>query len=176
MGPLVSGERSPIIGVMGGSQVPEEVETLARELGRAMALEGWVVLSGGRNAGVMAAVSAGAAEAGGTVVGILPDRDLAAASPHLTIPIRTGLGDARNVINILSSDVVVALPGCAGTLSEIALAVKNGKPLFLLGWTEPPLPSAGGPGVSSFRRVSEVVVEIRSLIGRGLLQPAKTQK
>ncbi len=172
----MSAERSPIIGVMGGSRVPEEVERLARELGRALALEGWVVLSGGRDAGVMAAVSAGAAQAGGTVVGILPDRDLSAASPYLSIPIRTGLGDARNVINILSSDVVVALPGSAGTLSEIALAVKNGKPLFLLGWTAPPLPSAGGPGVSSFSQVSEVVVEIRSLVERGLNHPAETQK
>lgn len=172
----MSVERSPIIGVMGGSRVPEEVERLARELGHSLALEGWVVLSGGRNAGVMAAVSAGAAEAGGTVVGILPDRDLAAASPHLTIPIRTGLGDARNVINILSSDVVVALPGSAGTLSEIALAVKSGKPLFLLGWSEPPLQSAGGPAMSSFGRVSEVVAQIRSLIGRGLNQSAETQK
>ena len=172
----MSGERSPIIGVMGGSQVAGEVESLARELGRAVALEGWIVLSGGRDAGVMAAVSAGAAEAGGTVVGILPDRDLTDASPHLTIPIRTGLGDARNVINILSSDVVVALPGSAGTLSEIALAVKNGKPLLLLGWREPPLPSVGAPGMSSFGRVSEVVIEIRSLIKRGLNRPAKTQK
>ena len=171
----MSGERSPIIGVMGGSQVLKEVETLARELGRAAALEGWVVLSGGRNAGVMAAVSAGAAEAGGLVVGILPDRDLGNASPHLTIPIRTGLGDARNVINILSSDAVVALPGGAGTLSEIALALKNNKPLILLGWMEPPLRLASSPDVGNFQRVSEVVVEIRGLLERGLNPPAKTQ-
>ena len=172
----MSDERAPIIGVMGGSQVAGEVESLARDLGRAVALEGWIVLSGGRDAGVMAAVSAGAAEAGGTVVGILPDRDLTDASPHLTIPIRTGLGDARNVINILSSDVVVALPGGAGTLSEIALAVKNGKPLILLGWREPPLPSSAGPGMSSCGRVSEVIAEIRSLLGKGLDHPAERPK
>ena len=172
----MSGERTPIIGVMGGSQVAGEVETLARELGRAVALEGWIVLSGGRDAGVMAAVSAGAAAAGGTVVGILPDRDLTDASPHLTIPIRTGLGDARNVINILSSDVVVALPGAAGTLSEIALAVKNGKPLLLLGWREPPLPAAAGPGMSSFARVPEVIAQIRILMGKGLDHPAERPK
>ena len=172
----MSDERAPIIGVMGGSQVAGEVESLARDLGRAVALEGWIVLSGGRDAGVMAAVSAGAAEAGGTVVGILPDRDLTDASPHLTIPIRTGLGDARNVINILSSDVVVALPGSVGTLSEIALAVKNGKPLLLLGWREPPLPAAAGPGMSSFARVSEVIAEIRILMGKGLDHPAERPK
>ncbi len=131
----------PIVGVMGGSEVPPGVAALARELGGALAAEGWTVLSGGRDAGVMATVSEGAAAAGGLVVGILPDRDLSRASPHLTVPIVTGLGEGRNVLNILSSDVVVALPGAAGTLSEIAIALKNHKPLLLLGWLEPPIKS-----------------------------------
>ena len=126
--------RPAIIGVMGGSQVSAEIAALAEELGRALAEQRWVVLSGGRDTGVMAAVSAGAARAGGTTVGILPDADLAAASPHLTIPIRTGLGQGRNLLNVLSSDVVVALPGGTGTLTEIALALKNQKPIYLLGW------------------------------------------
>ena len=82
----------------------------------------------------MDASARGAHEAGGLVVGVLPDRDLSRMSPYIDIPIRTGLGDARNAINVLSSDVVVALPGGAGTLSEIALAIKNGKPLVLVGW------------------------------------------
>ena len=124
--------RPPIIGVMGGSEVPPEVAALARELGGALAAEGWTVLSGGRDAGVMAAVSEGAAAAGGLVVGILPDRDLIRASPFLTVPIRTALGEGRNVLNILSSDVVVALPGAAGTLSEIGHALKTEKPVICL--------------------------------------------
>ena len=156
--------RPSIIGVMGGGSVPEEVSTLAYQLGQALTSEGWVVLSGGRNAGVMAAVSRGAAEAGGLVVGILPDRDLTQASPHLTIPIRTGLGDGRNVVNVLSSDIVVALPGSAGTLSEIALAVKNGKTLLLLGWGDraPIHPEAGT--LESLSTVTEVVTRIGAIL------------
>lgn len=154
----------PIIGVMGGSEVSPEVAALARELGGALATEGWTVLSGGRDAGVMAAVSEGAASVGGLVVGILPDRDLDRASPHLTVPIVTGLGEGRNVLNILSSYVVVALPGAAGTLSEIAIALKNRKPLLLLGWPEPPIKS---PDLEAAvcGSVAEVIDRIRKLLG-----------
>ncbi|MFB0517435.1 MAG: TIGR00725 family protein [Candidatus Neomarinimicrobiota bacterium] len=156
--------RSPIIGVMGGSEVSHEIADLAYELGEALAREGWIVLSGGRNTGVMAAVSKGAARAGGLVVGILPDRDLSQASPHLTIPIRTGLGDGRNILNILSSDVVVVLPGGAGTMSEIALALKNDKPLLLLGWKKSPLMPTDMEPMASFITVIEVVQHIRELL------------
>ena len=160
----MTGPRPPIIGVMGGGEVPQEISLLARDLGQALATEGWVVLSGGRNAGVMAAVSEGAATAGGWVVGVLPDRDLRRASPHLTLPIRTGLGDGRNIINILSSDVVVALPGGPGTRSEIALALNNNKPLLLLGWTEPPPLPLRGARVESFSRIAELVTRIKTLV------------
>ncbi len=156
--------RAPIIGVMGGGDVPQEVADLAHELGKALACEGWIVLSGGRNAGVMAAVSEGAAGAGGLVVGILPDRDLDRASPHLTIPIRTGLGDGRNVLNVLSSDVVVALPGGAGTLSEIALALKNHKPLLLLGWKASPFQPPEFGQIVSLSSVTDVVASIKELL------------
>ncbi|UCH10155.1 MAG: DNA-binding protein [Fidelibacterota bacterium] len=156
--------RSPIIGVMGGSQVPSDIEQLARELGQALANEGWIVLNGGRDAGVMAAVSAGAASVGGTVIGILPDKDLSRASPDLTIPIRTGLGDGRNVLNILSSDIVVALPGSAGTLSEIALALKHQKPLLLLGWMTSPIAFSGEDTVESLHSVHQIVERIRELL------------
>ena len=156
--------RSPVVGVMGGGEVPQEVAELACELGQALAREGWVVLSGGRNTGVMAAVSEGAARAGGLVVGILPDRDLSRASPHLTVPIRTGLGDGRNILNILSSDVVVALPGGAGTLSEIALALKNRKPLLLLGWKASPIKHSEFGPVVSLSSVTDVVASIKELL------------
>lgn len=155
--------RRAIIGVMGGGEVSPETASLARTLGQAIADEGWILLSGGRNAGVMTAVSQGAAESGGIVVGILPDRDLQRASPHLTIPIRTGLGDGRNIINILSSDVVVALPGGSGTLSEISLALKSGRPLLLLGWPQPPLPQMPRE-VTSFNDVLALIARIRTLL------------
>ena len=126
--------RRVLVGVMGGGECAPEVERLAFDLGRAIAGKGWALLNGGRAAGVMDASARGARAAGGLVVGVLPDRDLARMSPYVDIPIRTGMGDARNAINVLSSDVVVALPGAAGTLSEIALAVRDAKPLVLVGW------------------------------------------
>jgi len=122
-----------VIGVMGGGTADEATTARARELGSAIAGAGWVLLNGGRDCGVMAASAAGAREAGGLVVGVLPDEDASHAAPDLDLAIRTGMGDARNVINVLSSDVVIALEGGAGTLSEIAHAVKLGRPVVLLG-------------------------------------------
>lgn len=125
--------RKPIIGVVGGGEVSEDARLLARELGRLIAHRGWVLLNGGRDIGVMAASARGAREAGGTVIGVLPGSDASGASPDLDYAIVTGLGDARNVINVLSSDVIVACPGGAGTLSEVALALKNNRRVILLG-------------------------------------------
>ena len=121
-----------MVGVMGGGQASDSITTLAFELGQALAHQGWVVLCGGRNAGVMAAVAQGAKTAGGLTVGILPDAHLQHMAAHIDIPIVTGMGDARNVINVLSSQVVLALPGGAGTFSEIALALKVGRPVVLV--------------------------------------------
>lgn len=136
--------RRPVVGIMGGATASPRVLALAEAMGRRIATEGWILLNGGRDAGVMAASARGAAAAGGLVIGILPGRDGTGAAPGLTIAIPTGLGDARNVVNILASDVVIALPGGAGTLSEIAHAMKNDRPLVLLGWPEGSLPEVTG--------------------------------
>lgn len=123
-----------MIGVMGaGDNATPQAVAWARSLGALIAGQGWVLLSGGRNAGVMDAVSSGAHKAGGTVVGIMPKSDTAEASDFLDIAIVTGMGNARNNVNILSSDVVIACGNAeAGTLSEIALAFKAAKPVVLL--------------------------------------------
>ncbi len=126
--------RKLVIGVMGGADVGAEVCALALELGKRIAERGWVLLNGGRDAGVMAASSKGAKQSGGTVIGILPDRDVSRASPDLDYAIVTGMGDARNLINVLSSDLIIACPGGAGTMSEVALGLKCGKRVILLGW------------------------------------------
>ena len=122
-----------IIGVMGGAKASAETVAIAEELGRLIAENGWVLLTGGRNTGVMAAASRGAAEAGGLVVGVLPDDTAAHAAPHVDIAIPTGMGDARNAINVLASHVVIALDGGAGTLSEVALALVSERPVIALG-------------------------------------------
>jgi uncharacterized protein (TIGR00725 family) len=124
-----------IIGVMGGATASPQVITAARRLGCLIAEHGWILLNGGRNSGVMAASAQGARETGGLTIGILPDSDRKNASEFIDIPIVTGMGQARNSINVLSSDIVVACRGGAGTLSEIALAIKSKKPVILLDYS-----------------------------------------
>ena len=124
--------RSPIIGVMGGGTAsPNDLE-IAYQLGGLIAQNGWVLLNGGRRAGIMEASAKGAKSQGGLTVGILPDESRRGTSSFIDIPVLTGMGNARNCINVLSSDVVVACPGGAGTLSEIALALKVRRPVILL--------------------------------------------
>lgn len=124
-----------VVGVMGsGRSITEAERGRAYRLGALIAERGWVLLTGGSAAGVMDAASQGAHEAGGLVVGVLRSDHGAEASQHLDVAIRTGMGEARNVINVLSSDVVIALPGGAGTLSEVALALKADKTVILVGW------------------------------------------
>jgi uncharacterized protein (TIGR00725 family) len=122
-----------VIGVMGsGEDGDAALLAQARELGAAIAGQGWILLNGGRGTGVMDASAQGAAEAGGLVVGVLPDADLFRASSHLSVAIRTGMGDARNAVNALSSDVVIAMRGGTGTLSEVALALGAGRTVVAL--------------------------------------------
>jgi uncharacterized protein (TIGR00725 family) len=121
-----------IIGVMGPGGATDKEKSMATELGKQIASNGWTLLTGGRNAGVMHAASQGAHEAGGLTIGILPSSDRKGMSKFVDIPIFTGMGSARNNINILSSDVVVACGTGAGTTSEVMLALKSLKPLILL--------------------------------------------
>ena len=126
-------KKRPIIGVMGaGNNAAASALQHAYALGRLIAGKGWILLNGGRNCGVMDASAKGAKEAGGLTIGILPDADLRNASAYLDIPIITDLGSGRNNINVLSSDVLIACRGGAGTLSEIALALKAEKPVILM--------------------------------------------
>ncbi len=129
--------RNFIVGVMGGAQVDDDVKALAYHLGQRIAEQGWILLNGGRDAGVMRASAEGAKSRNGLTIGILRGPHRQEANPYIDIPIVTGMGDARNVINVLSSDVIVALPGSAGTWSEISHAIKLNKPICLLGWREP---------------------------------------
>jgi len=124
--------RKPVIGVMGGASVSPDVEKMAFELGALVAAEGWILLNGGRDAGVMRASAAGAKSKNGLTIGILPGASKSDANPFIDIPIVTNMADARNLVNVLSSDVVVACPGSAGTITEVAMALKNGKKVILL--------------------------------------------
>jgi len=122
-----------IIGVMGPGDGATETEVkYATELGKRIAGEHWVLLTGGRNLGVMEAASKGAQESDGLTVGVLPTEDRRQMSNYVDIPICTGMGSARNNLNVLSSDVIVACGSGAGTASEVMLSLKAGKPLVLL--------------------------------------------
>lgn len=121
-----------LVGVMGPGRAGAEVLAAARELGRLVALEGWALVTGGRAAGVMEAASRGAKEAGGLTVGILPGEDGGDANDFVDVVVVTGMGQARNNVNVLSSRVVVACGMGAGTAAEVALALKAHKPVVLL--------------------------------------------
>lgn len=125
--------KKTIAGVMGpGKTATAQDLATAFELGKRIAERGWVLLTGGRNEGVMDAASRGAKQADGLTIGILPTADTHNLSVAVDIPILTGMGSARNNINILSSDVIFACGMGSGTASEIALALKANKSIILL--------------------------------------------
>jgi uncharacterized protein (TIGR00725 family) len=134
---------------------------LAETLGRRLAVAGAIVLCGG-GAGVMTAVCRGAQAAGGITVGLLPGGDRAGGNPYLTVALPTGLGEGRNVLLVRASDVLVAVGGGFGTLSEIALALRTGVPVIGLatwGLTLGGRPVAAFPVVETPEEAARLAVE-----------------
>ena len=124
------------IAVVGHGDPPPEVARLAEEVGRRLARKGATVVCGGLG-GVMEAAARGASGAGGLVVGILPGYDRGKANPFVRVVIPSGLGHARNMLVVAAADAVIALAGSHGTLSEVALGLKHGRPVIGLdAWAE----------------------------------------
>lgn len=115
-----------IIGVIGAANASEELLHLAEKVGRLLAKEGAILITGGLG-GVMEAASKGASLEGGITVGILPSMRKEDANPYIKIPIPTGMGEMRNALIVRASDALIAIGGEYGTLSEIAFALKSGK-------------------------------------------------
>lgn len=115
-----------IVSVIGQSRSSNAQSEQAYELGKLLADAGYAIVCGGKG-GVMEAVARGAEEKGGLCVGLLPGQDRMEANRHLTMAIPTGLGHARNLLVSQAGDVVVAIGGGYGTLSEIAFALTMGK-------------------------------------------------
>ncbi|RIK09759.1 MAG: TIGR00725 family protein [Acidobacteria bacterium] len=118
--------------VCGGQFCEEPFLGHAEEAGRAIGKAGATLICGGLT-GVMEAACRGAAERGGTSIGVLPGSDPGSANPWVTHAIATGIGHARNLIIVNSADAVIAIDGEYGTLSEIAFAVKLGRPIVGVG-------------------------------------------
>jgi len=120
-----------VIGVIGAGSCSSEIQKLAETVGRLIAEKGATLVCGGLG-GVMEAASRGAKKDGGVTIGILPGNEKSAANQYIDYAIATGIGEARNVIIIKTADAVIALPGKYGTLSEMAFAMKMGKPIVSL--------------------------------------------
>ena len=114
------------IGVIGPRDALPAQLAAAEEVGRGLAQIGYAVICGGRH-GVMEAVCRGAASAGGTTIGILPDADPSFANPYVSIIIATGIGEARNALIARAAFCLVAIGDSFGTLSEVAFGRQFGK-------------------------------------------------
>ena len=117
------------VAVVGPGEASEAELEAAEQVGRGLAEYGAVVVCGGLG-GVMEAACRGAREAGGLTVGILPGRDRQAANQWVQVALPTGLGELRNGLVVRAAEVVVAVGGAYGTLSEVALALKTGVPVI----------------------------------------------
>ncbi|HEY7875563.1 MAG TPA: TIGR00725 family protein [Actinomycetota bacterium] len=127
---------------MGAADADHDLAQQAYEVGAELARAGAILVNGGRG-GVMEAAAKGASEAGGTTVAILPGADRRRANAYSDIVIPTDMGEARNVLIVRTADALIALGGEFGTLSEIAFALKIGKPVVSFGSWD--LERAGAP-------------------------------
>ena len=136
------------VAVVGAGRASDDEALAAEAVGRALAEAGAVVVCGGLG-GVMEAACRGAKDGGGTTIGILPGANRADANPYVDVALATGLGEARNALIVRAVDVLVAVGGEYGTLSEIALALKAGKPVVGVGtWEIRGVQAAGDPAAA----------------------------
>jgi uncharacterized protein (TIGR00725 family) len=146
------------VAVIGPGEATDDELAVAERVGAGLAEAGVVVVCGGLG-GVMEAACRGASDRGGLTVGLLPGRDRSAGNPYLSIVLPTGLGELRNGLVVGTADGVVAVGGSWGTLSEVALAMKTGKPVVAVGgW-----PLAAGPDIAA--DADEAVARVLAAIG-----------
>jgi len=145
------------IGVVGEGACSRATARTAERVGAAIARAGAVLFCGGRT-GVMEAASRGAARAGGAVVGVLPGFSRRDANRWVTIPVVTGMDQARNVVLVRSCDAVIAVGGSYGTLSEIALALKVGKRVIVVG--------AGNTAIDAVTQAKKLGAERSAIVYR----------
>lgn len=129
-------QRKRMIGVIGAGNASSVGKRSAYQVGRLIAENNCVLVCGGLG-GVMEAASRGCAESGGDVIGILPGASAEMANPYVTLPIVSNMGHARNAIIAHTAAVLIAIEGEYGTLSEMAIGLKLGKPVIQLNsWSD----------------------------------------
>lgn len=148
------------IGVIGSGDCSPQVAKVAEEVGEGIARAGAVLICGGLG-GVMEAAARGAKKAGGQTIGILPGFIREEANRYIDYFVITGLSQARNVIVVRSSDVVIAVEGGFGTLSEIAIALQIGVPVVGIGTWEL---KKGGREIEEIKRVRTPEEAVRRAI------------
>ncbi|MDP9243146.1 MAG: TIGR00725 family protein [Actinomycetota bacterium] len=153
----------PYVAVVGPHDATRTELDQAEEVGAGLARAGAVLVCGGLG-GVMHAAAHGCESAGGISVGILPGDDRDPGSPHLTVAISTGMGETRNALVVRTSDAVIAISGEFGTLSEVAFALKIGKPVVGLHTWEL---SKGGRPVDAIVRVGTAEAAVEEALQRG---------
>ena len=157
--PSVAADR-PYVAVVGGGDAGADALAAAEDVGRHLAKRGAVVVCGGLG-GVMEAACRGAKLEGGTTVGILPTEHRQHANDYVDIAIATGMGEARNALVVRAADVLIAVDGEFGTLSEIALALRTGTPVVGIETWELAI---GGQTVDAILRVHDPVAAVEAAL------------
>jgi uncharacterized protein (TIGR00725 family) len=148
-----------LIAVIGGHKCNKKTAKIAEEIGWGIAELGAILICGGLG-GVMQAAAKGAKENGGITVGILPTDDKNDANHFIDIPIATGLGYTRNILVTTAADIIIALPGRYGTLSEIGFALNAKKPVLGIGtWNI--------DGIIKVDKPREAIKIIKEIIAKG---------
>ena len=156
-------KRALRIGVIGPGEADSRQRAVAEAVGAEIARQGAVLVCGGLG-GVMEAAARGAKNAGGMTLGILPGTVADEANPFIEIPVVTGMGEARNVLVVRTAQAVIAVGGAFGTLSEIALALKIGRPVIGLGTWELQAPDGSVPPIIRADSPVEAVAKARQAI------------
>ena len=164
------------VAVIGPGECDPTLRSQAEQIGMLLAQAGIVVICGGLG-GCMEAVASGCQKAGGWSIGFLPQQDTHAAAAALTLPLATGLGEARNVLVVGTAEVVIAIGGGAGTLSELGLALKLNKPIVALEtWQVEPPHGAPSVRIEAAHTPEEAVEKVCALLKHGASNENRRQQ
>ncbi len=153
---MISLQKKYRIGIIGANAPSKFNYKIAEELGELLAKEGFIIVCGGLG-GIMEAASAGARKADGLVIGILPGNNFNQANPYVNIPIASGIGYLRNGLVVMNSDLVVAIDGKYGTLSELAFCQIYKKPAITINSLDLPFARKADSAAEALALIREIL-------------------